>query len=184
MRRDQLEHAIRTSCQIIDATAVVVTGSQAILGTYREEDLPAQATMSMEVDILPSVDDNDEAIRLGDLIEGVAGEFSQFEETHGFSIDGVDHSTSALPEGWRDRLVHTSDYFAWALEHSRPGNLIVADNVVRDGTLADEGSDDPVVQAQRRLHEMLGAEPRLSATTIQTVGAKGYDGFTIVLVNE
>jgi predicted O-methyltransferase YrrM len=69
-------------------------------------------------------------------------------------------------------------------EHSRPGGLIVADNVVRDGTLADRGSDDPVVQAQRRLHEMLAAESRLSATTIQTVGAKGYDGFTIALVNE
>lgn len=80
--------------------------------------------------------------------------------------------------------VHTPDYFAWALEHSRPGSLIVADNVVRDGTLADEGSDDPAVQAQRRLHEVLAAEPRVSATTIQTVGAKGYDGFTIALVNE
>lgn len=105
MRRDQLEHAIRTACQVIDAPAVIVTGSQAILGTYREEDLPGQATMSMEIDILPIVDDNDESIRLGDLIEGVAGEFSRFEETHGFSIDGVDLSTSALPEGWRDRLV-------------------------------------------------------------------------------
>lgn len=80
--------------------------------------------------------------------------------------------------------VHTPDYFAWALEHSRPGGLIVADNVVRDGALADEGSGDPVIQAQRRLHETLAAEPRISATTIQTVGAKGYDGFTIVLVNE
>lgn len=73
-------------------------------------------------------------------------------------------------------------YFAWALEHSRPGSLIVADNVVRGGTLADSASDDPKVQAQRELHEMLAAEKRISATTIQTVGNKGYDGFTLALV--
>jgi predicted O-methyltransferase YrrM len=75
-------------------------------------------------------------------------------------------------------------YFAWALEHSRPGGLIVADNVVRGGTLADSQSDDPKVQAQRRLHEMAAAEDRVSATTIQTVGGKGYDGFTIALVKQ
>lgn len=73
-------------------------------------------------------------------------------------------------------------YFAWSLDHSRPGSLIVADNVVRDGTLADAESDDPKVQAQRRLHEMIAAENRVSATTIQTVGGKGYDGFTVALV--
>jgi predicted O-methyltransferase YrrM len=56
--------------------------------------------------------------------------------------------------------VHTPDYFAWALEHSRPGGLIVADNVVRDGRLADPDSDDPTIPAQRRFHEMLAAEPR------------------------
>lgn len=78
--------------------------------------------------------------------------------------------------------VNTPNYFAWALEHSRPGSLIVADNVVRDGTLADATSDDPKVRAQRHFHEMLAAEPRVSATTIQTVGIKGYDGFTIALV--
>lgn len=105
MRRDQLEHAIRAACQIIDAPAVIVVGSQAILGTYREEDLPAEATMSMEIDVLPIAEDNEEVIRLGDQIEGAAGELSEFESTHGFSIDGVDLSAVALPEGWRDRLV-------------------------------------------------------------------------------
>jgi predicted O-methyltransferase YrrM len=73
-------------------------------------------------------------------------------------------------------------YFSWALERSRPGSLIVADNVVRDGTLADLESEDPKVQAQRHLHEMVAAESRVSATTIQTVGGKGYDGFLIALV--
>lgn len=78
--------------------------------------------------------------------------------------------------------VNTPNYFAWSLDHSRPGSVIVADNVVRDGTLADATSPDPAVKAQRRLHEMIATEPRVSATTIQTVGSKGYDGFTIALV--
>lgn len=77
---------------------------------------------------------------------------------------------------------HTPDYFAWALDRSRPGALIVADNVVRAGELADERSEDPKIAAQRRLHEAIAAEPRVSATTIQTVGGKGYDGFTLALV--
>jgi predicted O-methyltransferase YrrM len=78
--------------------------------------------------------------------------------------------------------VHTPDYFAWALEHSRSGSLIVADNVVRDGRLADPGDDDPAIAAQRRFHEQLAAEPRVEATTIQTVGGKGYDGFSLIRV--
>jgi predicted O-methyltransferase YrrM len=78
--------------------------------------------------------------------------------------------------------VNTPNYFAWALDRTRPGSLIVADNVVRGGTLAEADSEDPATQAQRHLHEMLSDEPRLSATTIQTVGVKGHDGFTIALV--
>jgi hypothetical protein len=109
MRRSQLEHAIRTACQIIGRPEVIVVGSQAILGTFDEDQLPAAATMSVEVDILPIADGNAETAHLADLIEGVAGEFSPFEELHGFSIDGVDLETSALPEGWRDRLVKVSN---------------------------------------------------------------------------
>ena len=77
--------------------------------------------------------------------------------------------------------VNTPNYFAWALERTRPGGLIVADNVVRGGTLADPGGDEAAL-AQRRLHEMLSGDSRVSATTIQTVGGKGYDGFLIALV--
>ncbi len=105
MRRYQLEHAIRAACQIIGHDEVVVVGSQAILGSIPESLLPPEATMSIEVDILPIAPDNDETSRLADLIEGVAGEFSPFESLHGFSIDGVDLSTSVLPPGWRERLV-------------------------------------------------------------------------------
>jgi len=78
--------------------------------------------------------------------------------------------------------VNTPKYFAWALGHTRPGGVIVADNVVRGGTLAEADSEDLATRAQRELHRMLAAEPRISATTIQTVGVKGYDGFTVGLV--
>jgi len=105
MRRDQLEHAIRTACQRIGRPEVIVLGSQAILGTFGEDELPVRATMSAEIVILPMADSNEEPAQLADRIEGVAGEFSPFEELHGFRIDGVDLTTSALPDGWRDRLV-------------------------------------------------------------------------------
>lgn len=109
MRRQQLEHAIRAACQIIGHHEVIVVGSQSILGTYSEDQLPAAATMSIEVDILPIADDNDQTAALADIIEGVAGEFSPFEQLHGFSIDGVDLETSVLPEGWRERLVRVQN---------------------------------------------------------------------------
>ncbi|HYQ78602.1 MAG TPA: O-methyltransferase [Solirubrobacterales bacterium] len=78
--------------------------------------------------------------------------------------------------------VNTPNYFAWSLDRTRPGGLIVADNVVRDGSLAEEADADEATRAQRRLHEMLAEEPRVDATTIQTVGVKGYDGFLVALV--
>lgn len=109
MRRHQLEHAIRTACQIIHTSEVIVVGSQAILGTYREDELPAAATMSVEVDILPIAADNQETARLADLIEGVAGELSPFEQLDGYSIDGVDLDTSVLPASWHDRLVRVQN---------------------------------------------------------------------------
>ncbi len=74
------------------------------------------------------------------------------------------------------------DYFAWALKLSRRGSLIIADNVVRMGAVADAASDDDRVQGARRFNELLAAEPRVSATIIQTVGGKGYDGFAMALV--
>ena len=92
MRRDQLEHAIRTACQIIGRPEVIVVGSQSILGTFREDQLPADATMSVEIDILPIADDNAETERLADLIEGVAGEFSRSRK---YTASASTASTSA-----------------------------------------------------------------------------------------
>ena len=76
----------------------------------------------------------------------------------------------------------TAEYFGWALELSHPGTVIVADNVVRGGAVLDAASDDPSVQGVRRFLELAAAEPRVSATAIQTVGSKGYDGFAVALV--
>lgn len=105
MNRNQLEHAIRAACQIIQRPEVIIVGSQSILGTFDDRDLPAEATMSREVDVLPIAETNEQTAHLADVIEGVAGEWSPFEEQHGFSIDGVDLTTVVLPDGWRERLV-------------------------------------------------------------------------------
>mgnify|MGYP005810870071 CR=1 FL=1 len=77
---------------------------------------------------------------------------------------------------------NNADYFRWALTLSRPGTMIVIDNVVRDGKVIDAASRDPMVQGVRRLNEAMAAEPRVSVTAIQTVGSKGYDGFALALV--
>jgi predicted O-methyltransferase YrrM len=76
----------------------------------------------------------------------------------------------------------TPDYFLWALKLSHRGSVIIVDNVVRKGVLLDAESADPAVKGMRRFIELLGAESRVSATAIQTVGSKGYDGFAIALV--
>lgn len=78
-------------------------------------------------------------------------------------------------------------YFEWALKLSRRGGLIITDNVVRDGAIIDPNIGDPHhgtagIEGIRRFYEMLAAEPRVSATAIQTVGSKGYDGFAVALV--
>jgi predicted O-methyltransferase YrrM len=75
------------------------------------------------------------------------------------------------------------DYLHAALDLSRSGTLIIGDNVVRNGALIDSDSDDPRVHGVRGFHEVLAADPRVEATTIQTVGSKGYDGFSIALVS-
>ena len=78
-------------------------------------------------------------------------------------------------------------YLEWSLRLSRPGSVIIADNVVRGGAILDpDGSDRELgeggIQGVRRFHELLAAEPRVTATVIQTVGAKGHDGFALALV--
>jgi predicted O-methyltransferase YrrM len=109
-------------------------------------------------------------IRVGDALDTLAALAS--EGGSPFDLVFIDADKPRIP-----------DYFSRSLALSHPGSVIIVDNVVREGKLADASSDDANVQGVRRLHEMLAHEERVSATTIQTVGAKGYDGFTIALVN-
>jgi predicted O-methyltransferase YrrM len=75
------------------------------------------------------------------------------------------------------------EYVRWALRLTRPGGVIVVDNVVRDGKVADAADTDPDVVGTRATYDLFADEPRLDATALQTVGAKGYDGFAIAVVS-
>ncbi len=88
-----------------------------------------------------------------------------------FDLIFIDADKPSIPE-----------YFAWALKLSRAGSLIIIDNVVREGAVIDAASHDASVQGVRKLNDVMAAEPRVSATVIQTVGSKGYDGFAVALV--
>jgi predicted O-methyltransferase YrrM len=93
------------------------------------------------------------------------------ERTGPFDLTFIDADKANIPA-----------YFEWALKLAAPRGLIIVDNVIRDGAVIDETSTDPSVLGVRRLNEMLRDTTRVSATTIQTVGLKGYDGLTIALV--
>ncbi|MGW7364905.1 O-methyltransferase [Streptomyces sp. NPDC054841] len=78
--------------------------------------------------------------------------------------------------------VNNPNYVEWAVKLSRPGSLIIVDNVVRGGAVADAASEDAAVRATRRMFELVAENPRLTATAVQTVGARGYDGFLLARV--
>ena len=103
MRRSELEHAIRASTDIIRTDKVIVIGSQSILASFTEDELPDEATRSLEVDIAPMNDDDAES--LATELDAAIGELSSFHDTHGFYVQGVGRDTAVLPAGWTDRLV-------------------------------------------------------------------------------
>jgi predicted O-methyltransferase YrrM len=78
---------------------------------------------------------------------------------------------------------NNTNYLSWALRLSRPGTVIIVDNVVREGEIASGASKDPAATGTRRMFDMMAREPRLQATAIQTVGAKGWDGFALAIVD-
>jgi predicted O-methyltransferase YrrM len=108
-------------------------------------------------------------VRLGRAIDSLATLAEEGVEPFDFVFIDADKQSNA-------------DYFAWALDHTKPGSVIVVDNVVRAGAVADASSDDEAVLGVRRLHDLIQGDPRATATGIQTVGTKGYDGFTLALV--
>ena len=108
-------------------------------------------------------------LRVGTANESLATLVTEAAEP--FDLIFIDADKQGYPE-----------YLQWALKLSHPGTVIVADNVVRQGKVIDPDCDDSNVQGVQRFTEMLAAEPRLSATVLQTVGAKGYDGFALAVV--
>lgn len=106
MRRNQLEHAIRAATRIVKQREIIIIGSQAILGSWDESELPAEAVMSVEIDMCPIEDDDVES--LATEIDAAVGEMSVFHETQGFYIQGVGRRTAKLPVGWESRLVPVS----------------------------------------------------------------------------
>ncbi|QJC53603.1 O-methyltransferase [Paenibacillus albicereus] len=110
------------------------------------------------------------------------------EVRQGAALDRLDELIAAGEEPF-DFIFIDADkpnnpaYLERALRLSRPGTVIVADNIVRDGEVIDGKSTDPRVQGIRMFLEQLGSDPRLSAAALQTVGGKGYDGFAVAIVN-
>lgn len=108
-------------------------------------------------------------VRVGPALEALPKVAAEARDP--FDLIFIDANKSQMPE-----------YFDWALKLSRPGSIILADNVVRDGKVIDAHSPDPDIQGVRRFNERLASESRVSATEIQTVGSKGYDGFALAVV--
>ena len=110
--------------------------------------------------------------RMIDLRVGTALDtLPRLAKTPRFDLVFIDADKASIP-----------DYFGWALKLTRKGSLIIVDNVVREGAILDARSDDANVQGVRRLNEMIAREKRVQATTLQTVGSKGYDGIMIARV--
>ena len=102
MKRDELEHILRAASRIVGEQDIVVIGSQSILGTFAESELPDAAVASIEAD-LAFFDDPDNL--KSDEVDGAIGEDSQFHATFGYYGQGVSVSTATLPAGWPDRIV-------------------------------------------------------------------------------
>ncbi len=150
MRREQLEHLIRAAGSIAGEDDILVIGSQAILGSYTEDDLPEVVTVSIEADVAFFQDPEE---RKADLVDGSIGEESPFQQTFGYYAQGVSVTTAVLPEGWRDRLVplhnaNTAGVTAYCLEAhdlcvaklaaARPKDVVFCQALVAEGLVEPE----------------------------------------------
>ena len=102
MKRSELAHILRAACDVTNDPEILVIGSQAILGSFGEDELPSDVIRSIEADVA-FLDDPDE--RKSDAVDGTIGEESPFHETFGIYGQGVSISTATLPAGWEERLV-------------------------------------------------------------------------------
>jgi len=106
MHTNQLEHIIRAACSITGEDNIVIIGSQAILASFPNTNLPELLTQSMEADVFYLGENSQE---LTNLIDGTIGELSMFQDTHGIYAHGVGHETAVLPVGWEQRLIKLSN---------------------------------------------------------------------------
>ena len=117
MNREQLDHVVRAASDVVAGRDLLIIGSQAVLAQIDEQDLPIEATRSIEADIA-FFDDPDDS--KADKVDGAIGELSPFHERFGYYGQGVSLSTAVLPEGWRERLVRLEPTSAsspvWCLE--------------------------------------------------------------------
>lgn len=125
MNRDQLAHVLRAATRITGDGDIVVLGSQSILGTYSDTELPDEVTMSVEADLAWR---NDPDAAKADDVDGAIGEGSQFHSEWGYYAQGVEVSTAVLPAGWEDRVevFHRADTeHTWA-RCLEPNDLCIA----------------------------------------------------------
>lgn len=102
MNQEQLAHVLRAAAKIAGDPGILVIGSQAILGSFDDPELPVEATRSVEADLVFFDDPGDDK---ADQVDGTIGEESPFHQTHGYYGQGVSLTTAVLPDGWRERLV-------------------------------------------------------------------------------
>jgi predicted O-methyltransferase YrrM len=109
-------------------------------------------------------------VRVGAAVDTLAAMHDAGEEP--FDLIFIDADKQSYP-----------NYLEWSLRLSRPGTLLIGDNVVRSGGVVDPDNEDEVVQGVRRFYDLLAEEPRVDATAIQTVGDKGHDGFALGIID-
>jgi hypothetical protein len=170
VNQEELAHAIRSACALLNEPSVVVFGSQSVLGSHPESDLPPEATLSVEVDITPTkavqVDMAEAELKRSLMQVNLdLGEGSTFHDTFGFYVEAIHRDTVALPHGWKDRLVRFTPlagygHIGWCLD---PVDLCVAKAIAgreKDHTFIAALLDAGIVAAA----DILG---RLDAETIE-----------------
>lgn len=177
MRREHLAHLLRAAGRIAAERDLLVIGSQSVLGTWDEDELPEAAILSMEADLTPLHRSDPDA---ADLITGALGELSEFDRTFGYHADGVSLTTAVLPAGWRERLVvfdppdaepgrglclEPHDCVVAKLHAGRPKDYLFASALI-DAGLVDPGilfgrigefDEEVSVADRKRMHDWLPA---------------------------
>ena len=176
MNREELEHVLRAAGEVVKGPRFIVIGSQSVLGSFSEQQLPYQAIRSIEVDVV--VIDDPEEIKMG-MIDRNIGEDTEFHRRYGMYAEGVSLSTAVLPNGWRERLVKfqpptlypvtalclephdcvASKMAAGRAKDHEFANAMVAQRLVSPDTLRERIDLLPVTKGEKRvLHDWLDGQ--------------------------